>query len=75
MKSRLRTILALGMCWIELSSMFSTFAPAAYAPCPLGRTTRPWSMSGTRTCWMYTHVSFTLSAMSTRGTRVPTIVY
>src|SRR5215813_11146171 len=45
------------------------------APTAGGRTTRAWSMPGTRTSCMYVHSPVTFAGISTRGADVPTTVY
>src|SRR3954449_11452410 len=77
-KSFLRTTLAPGMWAIEPSSTDTGTAsvPAPYAPCPRGRTIRPWSIPGMRMFWTYVYLPVTLSGMSTRGgLATPTSLY
>ncbi len=49
----------------------ASVAPADWAAWPRGRTTRPWSMPGTRTLWEYVVSPVTMAGMSIRGARVP----
>src|SRR5262249_21808162 len=58
---------------IPLTDASSTLRSSA--PTAGGRTTRAWSMPGTRTSCMYLHSPVTFAGMSTRGTEVPTMVY
>ena len=45
------TTVTLGMCSTELLSSERTVAPWVSAAWPRGRTTRPWSIPGTRMFW------------------------
>src|SRR5690348_32263 len=71
-KSPWRTTRAPGRFLIELSSTEMIGAPVPNGPCPRGRTTRPWSMPGTRMLCTYVYVPAIFAGRSTRGTRVPT---
>ena len=54
----------------ELSS-----TPTSVAPTDGGRTTRPWSMPGTRTLWTNSNVPVTIAGRSRRRTGVPETVH
>ena len=62
------------MCATDFGSTLMIVAPLPRAAWPRGRTTRPWSIPGTRTFWTYVVVAATIDGMSSRGTLVPMIL-